>query len=116
MINENTQEDAFQFKRISIRNISDVEEYCKNMQFDHLFIGDEHKAFEIVENNKKIICIGSSGCVKDDKTFYTVVDIENDDISVNKKYLTFNRNELIEDINRFKYPDREIISKIFFGI
>lgn len=116
MINENTQEDTFPFMRISIRNISDVEEYCKNMQFDYLFIGHEHKAFEIVENNKKIICIGSSGCVKDDKTFYTAVDIKDDNISVNKKYLTFNRDELIEDINRFTYPDREVISKIFFGI
>lgn len=48
MINENTQEDVFSFKRISIRNISDVEEYCKNMQFDYLFIGHEHKAFKIV--------------------------------------------------------------------
>ena len=28
MINENPKEDSFPFKRISIRNISDVEEYC----------------------------------------------------------------------------------------
>lgn len=116
MINENTQEDSFPFSRISIRNISEVEEYCKNMEFDYLFIGHEHKQFEIIENNKKIIDVGSSGCVKDDKTFYTVINIDNDKIDVSKKYLTFNRNELIEDIKSYKYPDVEMISKIFFGI
>ena len=116
MINENTKEDSFPFKRISIRNISDVEEYCKNMNFDYLFIGHEHKPFEIMENNKRIVCLGSSGCAKDDKTFYTVIDIDNSKIDINKKYLTFNRNELIEDIKRYKYPDVEMIGKIFFGI
>lgn len=116
MINENTQEDSFPFKRISIRNISDVEEYCKNMNFDYLFIGHEHKPFEMMKNNKSIVCLGSSGCVKDYKTFYTVIDIDNDKIDINKKYLTFNRNELIEDIKRYKYPDVEMIGKIFFGI
>lgn len=116
MINGNTQEDSFPFSRISIRNISEVEKYCRNMEFDYLFIGHEHKAFEIMENNKRIVCLGSSGCVKDDKTFYTVIDIDNDKIDINKKYLIFNRNELIEDVKRYKYPDVEIISKIFFGI
>ena len=116
MLNKNTQEDKFPFERISIRNIGDVEEYCRNMEFDYLFIGHEHKAFEICEDEKKIVCLGSSGCVKDDKTFYSIIDIDDTGIKIDKKYLNFNRDELIEDIKRFKYPDVEVISKIFFGV
>lgn len=116
MLNKNTQEDKFPFERISIRNISDVEEYCKKMEFDYLFIGHEHKPFEICEDEKRIVCIGSSGCVKDDKTYYSIVDINDEGIKIEKKYLTFSRDELIEDIKSFKYPDVEVISKIFFGI
>lgn len=86
------------------------------MEYDYLFIGHEHKAFEVYEDEKRIVCLGSSGCVKDDKTFYTVIDINDKNITIDKRYLTFNREELIEDIKSFKYPDAEMISKIFFGI
>ena len=52
--------DVYPFKRISIKKIEDIEEYCKNMNCDYMFIGHEHRAFEVHKNNKHIICVGIS--------------------------------------------------------
>lgn len=108
--------DIYPFERISIRKIEDIEEYCRNMDCDYMFIGHEHKAFEVHENNKYIICIGSSGCVKTNKTFYTIIDTNDGNISTTKKEIEFDREGFINDIKSFKYPDQEFIAKVLLGI
>ncbi len=107
--------DLYPFETLSINNPGEIENYCKNMDCDYLFIGHEHNAFEVHENNKHIICLGSSGCVKTNKTFYTIVDI-NDDIKVTKKEIIFNRDEFINDVRKTNYPARDFIAKELFGI
>lgn len=63
-----------------------------------------------------IICVGSSGCVKTNKTFYTIVDTTNTDITITKKEIDFDRDGFINDIKSFKYPDQEFIAKVLLGI
>ncbi len=115
MLSEDTSIDPYPFERISIKNRKDVEDYCKNMNCDYLFVGHEHKAFEVHENNKNIICIGSSGCVKTNKTIYTIIDIA-DEIKITKRKIEYNRDEFIRDVGSYKYPDREFIAKALLGI
>ena len=115
MLSKNTSIDPYPFETISIKNIKDIEDYCENMECDYLFIGHEHKAFEVHKNNKNIICVGSSGCVKTNKTFYTIIDINND-INITKKEIKFDRDGFINDIKSYKYPDQEFIAKVLFGI
>ena len=116
MLSDEKKENEYLFSRISIKNMEDMENYCETMDCDILFIGHEHRAFEVNKNNKKIYCVGSSGCVKDNKTFYTIIDINEEEITITKKYLEFDRDGLLNDIKSFKYPDQEFINKIFFGI
>ena len=116
ILNEKIKGHEYPFSRISINNIEDIENYCENMPCDYLFIGHEHKAFEVNRNNKKIVCVGSSGCVKDNKTFYTIIDINQKEINITKKYLEYNREKFIEDIKSYKYPDQDLICNFFFGI
>ena len=67
MLSKDTSIDPYPFETISIKNMKDIEDYCKSMNCDYMFIGHEHKAFEVHKNNKHIICVGSSGCVKTNK-------------------------------------------------
>ena len=115
MLSKNTSIDPYPFETISIKNMKDIEDYCKTMDCDYMFIGHEHKAFEVHENNKNIICVGSSGCVNTNKTFYTIIDI-NDDINITKKEFEYDRDGFINDIKSYKYPDQEFIAKTFLGI
>ena len=116
MLSKDTSIDPYPFETISIKNIKDIEEYCKNMNCDYMFIGHEHRAFEVHENNKHIICVGSSGCVKTNKTFYTIIDTNNGNVLITKKEIEFDRDSFINDIKSFKYPNQEFIVKILLGI
>ena len=116
MLSKDTSIDPYPFERISIRNIKDIEDYCKTMDCDYMFIGHEHNAFEVNENNKHIICVGSSGCVKTNKTFYTIIDIDNNNLNITKKEIDFDRDGFINDIKSYKYPDQEFIAKVLLGI
>ena len=116
MLSKDTSIDPYPFETISIKNIKDIEEYCKNMNCDYMFIGHEHRAFEVHENNKHIICVGSSGCVKTNKTFYTIIDTNNGNVLITKKEIEFDRDSFINDIKSFKYPNHEFIVKILLGI
>ena len=115
MLSKDISIDPYPFERISIKNMKEIEDYCKTMDCDYMFIGHEHKTFEVHENNKHIICVGSSGCVKTNKTFYTIVDID-DDIKITKKEIDFDRNQFINDIKSYKYPDQEFIASVLLGI
>ena len=115
MLSKDTSVDPYPFETISIKDMKYIKDYCKNMDCDYLFIGHEHRAFEVHENNKNIICVGSSGCVKTNKTFYTIVDI-NDEINITKKQIEFDRDEFIYDIKSYKYPDQEFICNVLLGI
>ena len=116
MLSKDTSIDPYPFETISIRNMKDIEDYCKTMDCNYMFIGHEHRAFEVHENNRHIICIGSSGCVKSNKTFYTIIETLNDDIKITKKEIVFDREGFINDIKSYKYPDQEFIAKVLLGI
>ena len=116
MLSQDTSIDPYPFETLSIKNMKDIEDYCKTMDYDYMFIGHEHRAFEVHENNKHIICVGSSGCVKTNKTFYTIIDTTNTDITITKKKIDYDRDGFINDIKSFKYPDREFIAKVLLGI
>lgn len=116
MLSNDTSIDPYPFLTISIRNMKDIEDYCKTMDCDYMFIGHEHRAFEVHENNKHIICVGSSGCIKTNKTFYTIIEIDDKDIKIIKKEIDFDRDGFINDIKSYKYPDQEFIAKALLGI
>ena len=116
MLSKDTSIDPYPFDTVSIKNMDAIEEYCKTMNCDYLFVGHEHRGFEVHKNNKHIICIGSSGCTKTNKTFYTIIHIDNSDIKITKKEIDFDRDGFINDIKSYKYPDQEFIAKVLLGI
>lgn len=107
--------DIYPFEDLSIiNNIKDT--LIKSLNRDITFIGHEHNSFEMNINNKRIIDVGSSGCTKDDNTFYTLLTFDNDIIKIEKIKLKYNRKVFEDTFNNISYSDKEIIGKIFFGI
>ena len=49
------------------------------------------------------------------KTYYTILDIS-DDVKIEKRELTFNRDDLLKDIKEKDYPIRDLLASIFFGV
>ena len=105
----------YPFYDFDILKTGKIKDLYKNDIYDYIFFGHEHKACEFEVDNKKIIDVGSSGCVKDNSTYYTMINIE-DGLEIKKVELLFNRNEFENTLIKTRYPEREILSKIFFGV
>ena len=102
------------FLSLSIIDNNEVVNYSNKVDSDYIFIGHEHKPF-ILEDKNMLVDVGSSGCVKDDNTFYTIINIDND-IKIEKKFIKYDRNSFINCVRINDYPERKDISKHFFDI
>ena len=88
-----------------------INEVCKSLNYDLVFIGHEHDAFTI---DNKLYCIGSSGCVMDNKTTYTILDTK--DFSINKKTITFDWDKFVNDLINKDYYGKDVIANHFYNI
>ena len=84
-------------------------------KYDYVFYGHNHEYLSLKSNKTKYICLGSSGCVKDDNTFYSIVDIDSK-IQISMKRIKYDRNKLVEDFCNANYPLKDRLGEIFFGI
>ena len=107
---DDNKKDLYPFYSFDILKKQKLKNNVSNSKYNRIFIGHEHKPFE----TDKIICVGTSGCTKDNKTSYIIIDTNNN--YVHKRYLNYDREKFIETLKNKQYPDKGIISKIFFGI
>lgn len=104
----------YPFDELSIIKDGSIYDRIDSLDCDLLFLGHEHYHFEINHNNKRLICVGSSGCLEDDNTFYTLLDTSNNNISrINLKY---NRKEFENTINSIDNPEKHNVYRKFFGM
>jgi len=92
-------------------------EIFSNENADYVFFGHEHGEHYYEINDKKYYCVGSSGCNKNNETFYHIITITSDvDVKYEKRIINYDRESFENTLSNAKYPDREILSRIFFGI
>ena len=108
-------EEKLPFYSLDILKNNEVTKIIENLDYNYIFIGHEHRNFEIENNNVHLIDMGSSGCRLDSFTKYMVIDINNN-VDIDVKNIPFNRDELIKDLTEYDYPFRSFLSKIFFGV
>lgn len=113
---DSNSDGQYPFYGIKILKDGEVNKILENNEFDINFYGHEHKGFEINDKNKINIGIGSSGCTKDGNTFYTILEIDNNNFSVDKRYIKYDRELFENKIINSNYPEVENISEIFFGM
>lgn len=108
------KDDIYPYEHLSIYN-NNFEKIVNNVNSDYVFYGHYHPGRYDKINNKELYCIGSSGCVHSDETFYYVID-GNEEININKITLKYDRKSFINRVNSIDYPERNKIKKSFFGI
>ncbi len=82
---------------------------------DYMFMGHSHDDFQI-HNKSLFTCVGSSGCTKDNTTFYTVLEVNNGIVKMYKQELYYDRKSFEREVLKEDYPDRARLVDIFFGI
>ena len=108
MIDINLDYPYYDFDIIENKEINKI---TKSLKYDLIFVGHEHKAFTV---DNKLYCIGSSGCVKDNMTKYTILDTETFEIKT--KNVKFNWNRFLKDLKKKDYPYRKEIAEHFYGV
>ena len=106
----------YPFEDLSIMKNNKINKIFSKMDYNYVFIGHEHKSFSLEINGNKLIDIGSSGCVKNNITNYTILKVSEESTSIEQKNIVYDRNQLIKQLNKEDYPDRNFISKIFFDL
>jgi len=110
-----TSNKIYPFESLNIVKNGEINSKLDGL-YDITFIGHEHNTFEIKKSKKELICVGSSGCTKGDNTFYTILNYKNNDITIEKINLKYDRKKLENTLKNSPYPCSDFISKIFFGI
>lgn len=87
-----------------------------NLKDDITIVGHEHRRNIIEHNDKKVIVVGSSGCVTDDNTFYTILSDETGDITVEKIDIKYDRDKFEKVFNETDFPEKELYNTMFFGV
>lgn len=108
--------DNYPFYPIDITRKSNIKEIINNTPNDYIFIGHNHKPFELTINNKNIVCLGSSGCTKDNITKYTIINITDKELTITSKHLPYNKDKFTNELLSVDYPCKQELSKIFFNI
>ncbi|MCM1404436.1 MAG: metallophosphoesterase family protein [Prevotella sp.] len=103
-------------------NEKDLRKYFKNKACDVVFFGHLHKRKILIDEEKhSYILQGSSGCVKTDKTFYTMFDIvdnygTNDNFDIYRVDVKYNRKRFVAKMQAADLPGKEVYAPFCFGI
>jgi len=93
----------------------DYKQVLDKLQYNYVFYGHLHTFRKDKINNKYYYCLDSSGCLKDDKTFYYIITI-NDKVKLDKITLKYDRDSFINKLNSVDYPDRDEIALKFYDL
>lgn len=106
----------YPYKHISIFKTPEYNEVRKNYNADYIFYGHFHEGKIDEYNNKHFYGIGSSGCVKNSRTYYYLIDIEKEETTIKKIKVNYDRKAFENRLNGLKYPNKIYMEKAFFGI
>jgi len=100
----------------------DLHKYFKDKKCDVIFFGHLHKRKILIDEEKhSYVLQGSSGCVKTDKTFYTLFDVVNnygdgDNFDIYRVDVKYNRKRFVTKMQSAHLPGKEIFAPFCFGI
>ncbi len=108
------EKNKYPFKHLSIFRNDEYKKEMNKIDSDYVFYGHEHTGRIDFINEKSFYGIGSSGCRKDNTTYYYIIDTKKDKIK--KIPLKYNRKKFLQSINSIDFPNKEHIKEVFFGI
>ncbi|MBR2139165.1 MAG: metallophosphoesterase family protein [Bacilli bacterium] len=109
------RDNDYPFYNLDIIEKNRYKDFVKNLNYDYIFIGHHHDGLVEEIKDKHLYCVGSSGCVPSNITYYYLINAT-DKISVEKVNVQYNREKLIGRINHVKYPGLDTIKEKFFNV
>ncbi len=103
------------YRPLNILGDSRIYEVTEKEETDYMFMGHSHDDFQI-HNKSLFTCVGSSGCTKDNATFYTVLEVNEGVVKTFKQELYYDRKAFEKEVLKKDYPERERLVNTFFGI
>lgn len=91
-----------------------IYDHLLNSSFEYFFFGHEHENFEVHMDNRFFSCIGSSGCVRGNVSFYTSIEIDKDMIYIKRNFVLYDRNAFENQLKQKSSSSNEDLKKIFF--
>ena len=105
---------------MDIFNEALLDKMFHNSDVDAVFFGHVHaRKLLINPSGRSYFCLGSSGCVKSDKTYYTYVDVGGtykDNYDIYRIDLKFNRKKFVQKMINDPIPEKIKFAKKFWGI
>ena len=109
------KKDPYPFYDLDLLRGDEINSVIESIDAEFIFYGHEHSGKDIYINNQKCINVKSSGCVRSNITSYLLLEIDSNSVNIVRKSVLFDRKTFENSIKENPYPDREIISEIFFG-
>lgn len=109
------EQAKYPFYGINTIKRSKIDDLINLNEEEYVFYGHDHIPSRYKFNDKYFINVGSSGCVKDEVTFYTVIEID-ENVNIYKKNVPFNRKKFESKLYKTDYPSVDFINKNYFDI
>lgn len=103
----------YPFYGINTIKSSNIKDIARMFNSDYFFYGHDHTPSKYCFEDKYIIDVGSSGCTKTNKTFYTIIDIDKT-VKIYTKTISFDYDKLINKLESSAYPQVSFITNNFF--
>lgn len=108
------ENDFTRFFNVNKFKSDDFEQYFKEFQADVFCFGHSHDFFDIIAKNR-FINPGSVGCHCDEFARFTILEIHHNLLNAHHYQTPYEKNNMISDLFKLEVPEREMISKFFFG-
>ncbi|MBU3143813.1 metallophosphoesterase [Clostridium sp. CF012] len=95
-------------------NQDNLDQLFKNIESDIIFYGHHHP-FSDIKGRGRYINPGSLGCSHDSLARFTILEISKEQYSIKHKMVTYLKDSIFEEFEKREVPERELISKLFFG-
>lgn len=114
-IHYQTDENGYILRPNDYPTIEYLDNIYNNIKQEYIVFGHSHVEHYNI-GKKHYYCLGSSGCVHTDETFYNEITIDNGNVLFKKHYVKYNREEFINIANKTDFPLKKFMCDVFFGI
>jgi len=97
-----------------------LDEIFKDSEAQIVFFGHQHvRKLLINPEGRSYFCLGSSGCVKDNKTYYSyfeVGELDGETYNIGRINVEYDREKFIQKLIREPIPEKVKFAKKYFGV
>lgn len=113
------RKNSFNFKKIDEKlHCDNLDSYFRPGDSLIVFFGHDHNYLDCYGTitSARYINPGSLGCQTDDKTRYSILEINNKKYKIRHKKIKYKKYKAIKELDKRKVPDRDFIKKVFYGV